>query len=283
MPHTRLQKLRIRLRDAIRRPHRAVIELLVIWKVPEFFDRLLDLLPAPIEKFFKKHIINTLLNMQYKRELVPAEKLIDRYEQALKILRERLSPDQSFGDYLEFGVYQGTSMSCFHQALQTYEIKTTRLFGFDSFDGLPASASEDDAGTWIPGQFKSSYDYTKAYLTRKGINWDRTFLVKGWFSDTLNDDLIEQHRIEKASVIMVDCDIYTSSKQALDFCIPLIQDHAIIFFDDWHYDKLDERNMGEKRAFDEILEEHPHLQAEPLDDLRYHDISKVFLVSALQT
>ncbi|NES01347.1 MAG: hypothetical protein F6J86_47610 [Symploca sp. SIO1B1] len=63
---------------------------------------------------------------------------------------------------------------------------------------------------------------------------------------------------------MVDCDMYLSAKEALNFCAPLIQEEAIIFFDDWYSQNLDQKNMGEKRAFDEFLQENPHFSTEKL-------------------
>ncbi|HEA65402.1 MAG TPA: hypothetical protein ENI07_01060 [Desulfobacterales bacterium] len=60
---------------------------------------------------------------------------------------------------------------------------------------------------------------------------------------------------------MIDCDMYLSAKEALNFCVPLIQDRAIFFFDDWNVLRLADRNLGEKRAFDEFLAANPHLTA----------------------
>ena len=51
---------------------------------------------------------------------------------------------------------------------------------------------------------------------------NRGVLIKGWLSDTLNKETIARHDLSNAGVIMIDVDIYTSSKQALDFCAPLI-------------------------------------------------------------
>jgi len=57
---------------------------------------------------------------------------------------------------------------------------------------------------------------------------------------------------------MIDCDLYSSAKQALDFCAPLIVGQTIIFFDDWGGGtSLDKENLGEKRAFLEFLQANP--------------------------
>ena len=106
---------------------------------------------------------------------------------------------------------------------------------------------------------------THKILTREKINWNRVILVKGWFSDTLNDDLIGKFQICKASVIMIDCDMYLSAKQASDFCAPLIQDDCILFFDDWYSGGLAEKNLGEKRAFSEFMKEYPDFHADEIE------------------
>ncbi len=78
---------------------------------------------------------------------------------------------------------------------------------------------------------------------------------------------------------MIDCDLYLSTKEALDFCGPLIQDVAIIFFDDWHARELDKRDMGEKRAFEEFLKENPQFIVESIGS--YHPNAEVFLVKKI--
>ena len=80
---------------------------------------------------------------------------------------------------------------------------------------------------------------------------------------------------------MVDCDLYSSTKTALSFCEPLIRDHAVFVFDDWHAGELAEQSMGEAAAFDEFLRDHPYFTAEELSGLNYKDKDDpmIFLVS----
>jgi hypothetical protein len=182
------------------------------------------------------------------------------------------------GDYLEFGVYNGTSLACAHRALVEVGARPVRMFGFDSFQGLPKdAATEVGGGVWRPGEFRMDEKFTRQFLTDQGVDWTRVRLVKGWFSDSLNAATLQRHGIRKASLIMVDCDIYSSSKTVLDFCEPLIVDRAVVFFDDWFSGGLAEKNQGEKRAFDEMLAAHPELSAEEFGD--YGSNSKVFVVS----
>ena len=82
---------------------------------------------------------------------------------------------------------------------------------------------------------------------------------KGWYSDTLTPELIQTRKILKASLINIDCDLYSSAKQALAFCAPLIKDSSIIFFDDWPADFI-----GEKKAFDEFWKENNRFHIEEI-------------------
>jgi O-methyltransferase len=169
---------------------------------------------------------------------------------------------EGVGDYLEFGVFQGTSMICMWDVLKEMDLGQVRMFGFDSFEGLPDVASTDDGGLWKPGDFAAPYELTKERLAEAGVPENRAVLIKGWFSDTLNEETIARHGIAKAGVIMIDADIYTSSKQALDFCAPLVQQEAVLVMDDWYAfgGSFVERNFGQPRALKEFLAENPHFQ-----------------------
>lgn len=232
--------------------------------------RMLPYLPSFVQRMAVKY--------GARRELVPTDPFKDTLRAALRWLVE-VRGDFPLGDYLEFGVFQGTSLSCMHQVSKELGIHTSkmRLFGFDSFDGLPESAAEETDGIRQPGDFKVSLKYATEYLTYHGVNWNRVKLIDGWFSDILTPDLIAAHHIERASVIMIDCDLYSSAKQALDFCLPLIKQAAIIIFDDWYaYGEPNAEQMGEGRAFAEFVRENPQLGAEEI--ARYSEYARVFRV-----
>jgi hypothetical protein len=190
------------------------------------------------------------------KALVRVEEIIPQYKRAAEYLIDNVGRD-GLGDYLEFGVCHGTSMSCMHRVLNKLDLGDVRMFGFDSFEGLPEVAAEE-SNQWVPGEFAAPIEETRAYLTERGVDWNKTFLVKGWYAETLTPELVETHHIEKASLIMVDCDIYASSKEALEFCKPLIKDKSVVFFDDWRSTS----QMGEEMAFNEFLEENPHFRVE---------------------
>ncbi|HEX5831492.1 MAG TPA: TylF/MycF/NovP-related O-methyltransferase [Gemmatimonadaceae bacterium] len=207
-------------------------------------------------------------------------RLTRTYEQCLRLLLRR-EPAAELGDYLEFGVLHGASLSCMYAAREAVGLDHVRLFGFDSFEGLPESAAREDDGFWAPGQFRSSSTLTRESLRRWGVPPDAVVLVEGWFSDTATPETRTRHRIERASVVMIDCDLYSSTKQALAFCAPLIHRQAVFVFDDWNAGELADRRLGEAKAFHELLATHPELHAEELHGLNYRDKAdpKLFLVT----
>ena len=197
-------------------------------------------------------------------------RLTRTYVEAIRRLLQTESREE-LGDYLEFGVYHGTSLSSMHEARRELGLDRMRLFGFDSFEGLPESAATEDDGVWAPGQFRSSLELTRENLRRWGVSPDEVTLIPGWFSTSCTPETRRRHGIERASVIMVDCDLYSSSVEALDFCEPLIRRQAVIVFDDWGAEGLDGRHLGERRAFEEFLARHPDLRAEEMPGLNYKD------------
>jgi len=150
------------------------------------------------------------------------------------------------------------------RALASRAIDDIRLVGFDSFQGLPESVADEDDGAWRPGDYASDLETTRRHLSANGVDWSRTTLVPGWYEETLTPGLRDDLGLSRASVIMIDCDAYSSSRAALEFCAPLIG-NTVIFFDDWHAENLAARGLGQKRAFDEFLLANPELKATELD------------------
>lgn len=213
-----------------------------------------------IPKDAKKRVTRWMNKDKYKA-YVSVDELQPQFGKAWTYLSEKFGTT-SLGDYLEFGVSHGTSMNCMYQTVKGKGLQQVRLFGFDSFEGMPDVAETEDEGTWRAGQFCSSLENTSKFLTKNGVDWQRVKLTKGWFSDSLTEDFKQKNQLKKASVIMVDCDIYSASKEALEFSASLIKDESIIVFDDWNSNNLADKNLGEKKAFNEFLEANPHFKVE---------------------
>ena len=181
------------------------------------------------------------------------------------------------GDYCEFGLFKGYSFWKAQQEANRHGVQC-RFFGFDSFRGLPEIGVEDqtDYGEFRPGQYSCSLQQVTDNLNAAGsVDWRRTFLVPGYFSDSLTSTTVEQHRIRKVAVALIDCDLYSSTRDVLSFLRGRVADTSILIFDDWNcFDADDDR--GQRRAVREFLQEAPHLRMEPLT--AYGTNSEAFMV-----
>ena len=233
-----------------------------------------SMLPDPVRSWFDVGSSLVLLSVANTH----SKELETTLERAVDLLLQDKDRD-TLGDYLEFGVCFGWSLAAMHQVTQRRGLERMRLIGFDSFEGLPAAAKADDGGYWSPRMFKADIRLTRRFLNKAGVDWSRVTLIQGWFSETLNHATKEKLKLKKASVIMVDCDMYQSAREALAFCGPLIDDDAVVIFDDWYSGGLDQKNLGEKRAFEEFLSGDDFV-AEPI--CRYGPNARVFKLSRRQ-
>jgi hypothetical protein len=211
---------------------------------------------------------------------VPEEELERSFRDALGLVGGGGAPPV----YLEFGVYVGTSMACMYHASMKAGAIGLRLIGFDSFQGMPAPVpGENVAWTWEPGQLYSDIDLTRSNLRRLGVDTDRIELVAGWYDETLTDATRTRLALDLVTVAMFDCVLSTSTRVALEFITPLIQDRVVLYFDDWAAGDLDDRDLGERKAFEEWLAIHPELTAKDLPGLRYGVDDRVFLLTRTAT
>jgi hypothetical protein len=151
-----------------------------------------------------------------------------------------------------------------------------RFFGFDSFAGLPEITGIDQSKNDIfyRGQFKCSREVVEKNLNTKGVDWKRTFLVEGYFDQSLNDAIRIKYQLERIAVVLIDCDLYASTRDVLSFISEMIQDQSVLMFDDWNCFEKDDRR-GQRRALREFLNTLPAISVQPLFD--YGAYGKVFL------
>jgi predicted O-methyltransferase YrrM len=146
----------------------------------------------------------------------------------------QISSELSDGLILEFGVHSGATINHIANRLPN---KT--IYGFDSFKGLP----ED----WTALQKKGTFELEKPPIVRPNVE-----LVVGMFDETL-PKFVETHA-GSASLIHVDCDLYSSTKTVLDVLNDRIVVGTVIVFDE--YFNYREWRLHEFKAFREFCEVH---------------------------
>lgn len=165
-----------------------------------------------------------------------------------------------------FGIYTGWSCGQIGFDFKTNELEPNAFWGFDSFEGLP----NETEGLYIhPDWGKGSFDsrkhfnennsdiiinnITKSFTDRCGYTID---MIKGFFSDSLTDNLVIEKNMKPACFVDMDVDIYVSTYQSMDWMARngLIQ-NTLFYFDDWA-NATEPYTFGESLALKEICEKY---------------------------
>lgn len=159
------------------------------------------------------------------------------------------------GDYLEFGVFTGSSfchsLRCC-KSLSKLNPKTlnTKFYGFDSFAGFGTLAEDDKHPFYTDENFATSLPMVNRRVNR--VAGEIKFqLIPGFFNDSLRCGA-NKLGIEKSRIIFIDSDTYSSARDALIFCAPTIQEGSFIILDDYFSYRGSEQK-GVKRAFSEFV------------------------------
>lgn len=182
----------------------------------------------------------------------------------------RSPADGCDGDYYEFGVFRGFSLLSAYKAAGRCGFDDMRFYGFDSFQGLPSVDGPDAEGNrFFRGQFAADRKRVEENLDRAGIDWSRTALIEGFYEKTLTPQLKSCHPFRRAAVVMLDCDLYTSTIVALEWLDEYLDDGSLLIFDDW-FTYGGHEHLGQPRALQEFLDSRPALSVEEVFDYEPH-------------
>lgn len=184
-----------------------------------------------------------------------------------------------YGEYLEFGCGNGSSLIDMARSIKCYSrLANMRFFIFDSFEGLPTPTGidADESQRYERGDFACDLDRYKRNVERRGVDLRKVRCIAGWYDETLTPALKQELGIQKASIILIDCDLYESTVPVLNFVTDYIQTGTILIFDDW-YSYKGRLDRGEPKAFSEWLGRNPHIQAN-----EYHRCGRTMMSFILQ-
>ena len=170
--------------------------------------------------------------------------------------------EQINGNYLEFGVFTGSS---FNYAIKANK-KIEKIFGetnceyigFDSFKGF-GEVKDEDIHPGFTDQFFSVNERKVIKNINKIARGEKFRLIKGFYQNTIKNRTTEDLEIfNKSRVIMIDCDLKESTQLALEFIKPSLQEGTIILFDDF-LDYKGSMEKGECGAFEDFKKKYPEI------------------------
>jgi len=184
------------------------------------------------------------------------------------------------GDYYEFGIFKGFTFWNAQQKANAKKLDKIRFFGFDSFAGLPKVEGLDitDNEEFYEGQYNCSKQDVEKNLSAKGVDWQRTHLIEGYFDKSLNNKTKKELKTKKVSIALIDCDLYSSTVDVLTFLDGMMMKGTVLMFDDWNCFNRD-NEKGQRKAFAEFQQKHRGFKVKAL--FPYGPHAQVFQVTAL--
>tara|TARA_B100002052_G_scaffold251894_1_gene240245 strand:+ start:392 stop:1192 length:801 start_codon:yes stop_codon:yes gene_type:complete len=168
-----------------------------------------------------------------------------------------LVKNQIKGDYLEFGVWKGNSFIEAYNQIQDYSkmffsprstlgrgnkdltniFENMRFHAFDSFEGLSYSSNTNKPIQYFEGNYKAEEALFRSKLEEAQLDMSRVTITKGWFNETLKEELAKNLNLKEVAISYIDCDLYEPALEALNFITPYVRTGTILIFDDWFRNK----------------------------------------------
>lgn len=154
--------------------------------------------------------------------------------------------------------------------------------GFDTFAGIPVLKEEDmqsreHAPSFVEGQYAGMRleEVRHSILAATDYPSERLSLIQGDFRESLAK-YQPNHLRSFPLVIHIDCDLYSSSLSALEWCAEIAGDGTWLLADDyWTYRGSPHR--GQRRAIREVFTDHPRVEISPY--CNYKGFGRAFIIN----
>lgn len=177
-------------------------------------------------------------SIRFRSRIPLMHSLFTEKEQMLNLAMQFVRANRVSGDYLEFGSYEGNSFIAAYHFAQAQGLGKMRFYSFDSFSGLPVSEGIDrdpeEATQYYPGDFACDVRAFSENLRSSRVSLEKVHLIEGFYRDSLTRELKDKLPIRAAAVLMVDCDLYDSARQVLEFSGDYLGHGSVVIFDDWY-------------------------------------------------
>lgn len=185
------------------------------------------------------------LSLSAGRSIVRPDRLMNLY-----LLIRYYLPKIQPGHIIEYGTFRGGG-AIFMAALARRYLPGCRVYGLDTFEGLPTPHPEVDGLT--SGIFAADFGDVKSAAHAAGLS-NLTF-IKGLFSETATDVLRE---CGKVALAHIDCDLFEPVGYAYEVSRPFMVPGGYIVFDD----AIDATCLGATEAVENLLVRRDGLNAE---------------------
>ena len=166
--------------------------------------------------------------------------------------------DKLDGDYLEFGVFTGSSFVMAmraHRSTNSIGNVKTNFFGFDSFEGFGNISKEDSHPFYLSDTFRVDAKKIKKNIFKKSKNLN-VKIIEGYYEDSIKNKTANEFKINNARIIFIDCDLMEPAKIVLEFVKPVLRLGTILIMDDYFSYKGSNR-LGLKGAFSSFCNKYP--------------------------
>ena len=197
----------------------------------------------------------------------------------LKLALTYIRDEKISGHYAEFGVARGTTFIAAYHMSKKLGSKIGHFHAFDSFQGFPEPRGVDAINQrFRRGEASFPAIMFETAMSKRSVNPKEVSIYPGWFSDTLTPELRTSFLAagRQIAVAWIDCDMYQSTKEVLDFAAPLLADGCVVVFDDWLSYKGDP-DKGEQRAAREFLDRNDGFRLIPF--ARFGIVGESFILS----
>lgn len=145
------------------------------------------------------------------------------------------------GSVVDCGIFRGFSLMTWAKLSTILEPEnlTRRIYGFDTFEGFPATHEKDkgpfkdiQTGELSAGSYEELQALIKEYDADRFLgHLPKVELIKGDIATTLPAFVNDRPHL-LVSLLFIDCDLYEPTRAALEHCLPRMPRGAILAFDE---------------------------------------------------
>ena len=203
-------------------------------------------------------------------------------------------------DIYQFGVFTGNSMSAIARAFHRANTNFSRMWGFDSFSGMPNDGTNNKtpialgkgdpyeyyaSKDWRPGKFNPASYYGSSNFAQQEwglqllVDDPRVSFVKGFFEKSLTDATAAMLPFREALYVDIDVDLYSSTVQVLEWMLKskLIVKGTVLGYDDWGTGG----EQGQKKAHNDVLNRFPGFEVRQYGNPGYKWWPGCFVVTSV--